>query len=154
MLRYCANPGSDFPTSPRRARFSPTMKSNLLYHVPLQHTCKPLALVVLAACSWGDVTFAQDPAAPGSPAPGSAPAPADTPAPVVPGTVKDTAKPAPDTTPPGTTEPKEKPSSPFRSGESPRGPGPSKKSPFAGNTGDTDAPVKMRRLTDRDADAE
>ena len=133
------------------------MKSNHLYHVPLQHTCKPLALIVMAACSWGDVTFAQDPAAPASPAPGSTPAPADTSAPAVPGTVKDTAKPAPDTAPPATTEPKEKPSSPFRTGESPRGPGVAKKSPFAydaGNTGNSDAPMKIRSVTDRDPEAE
>ena len=134
------------------------MKSNFLYHVPLQQTWKPLALIMLAACSWSDVTFAQAPGAPGSPAPGgNTPAPAtDTPAPVVPGATKDPAKPGSDTTSPDTTAPKEKPSSPFRTGESTRGITPAKKSPFAydSSVSDSDAPQKPRRITDRDADTE
>ena len=119
------------------------MKSNFRYRVPLQHPCRPLALIVLAACSWSEVTFAQDPAAPATPAPGGTTPAADSPAPGLPGAVKDTA--APDTTPA-----KEKPSSPFRTGESSRSPGPAKKSPFAIDSGDTDAPLKKRSITDRD----
>ncbi len=115
------------------------MKSNFLYHAPLQRTCKPFALIVLAACSWGDVTFAQDPAVPGT-----VPAPSDTPAP---GTVKEPAAPiTPDAT--------GKPSSPFRTGESARTTGAVKKSPFAYDTGDTDASLKRRSITDREAEVE
>ena len=130
------------------------MKSIFLYHAPLQHACRPLAVIVLAACSWSDVTFAQDPGAPGSPAPGgTTPAPAtDTTPAVVPGAVKDTSKPAPDTASPATPTPKEKSGSPFRTGESARGGTPAKKSPFAfeSGTADADASQKTRRLTDRE----
>jgi len=134
------------------------MKSNFLYHAPLQNRCLPFAAVVLAVCSWGNVTFAQDPATPGSPTPaGTTPAPAaDTPLPGTPGGTKETAKPAPDATSPTPAEPKEKPSSPFRTGESARGAAPAKKSPFAYDSGTSnpDAPLKTRRVTDRDAEAE
>ncbi len=153
MLRFRPKPGSDLKTPPKMSQIFPAMKSNKIYHAPLQYSCRPLVLIALAACSWGDVTFAQDPAAPASPAPGSSPAPTDTPAPAVPGAAKDTA-PAPDTAPPTTPSAKEKPSSPFRTGESSRAADAAKKSPFAFNTGDTDAPQKVRKLTDRDADAE
>ena len=136
------------------------MKLNTLYHGPLQHGFRPLAAIVLAACSWAEVSLAQDPAAPtapGTPAPGggtpAVPAATD---PATPGAVKDTAKPVPDTTTPPTTAPVDKPSSPFRTGESARPPGAAKKSPFAFDTGETDVPPKKgaRSITDRNAEPE
>lgn len=133
------------------------MKSNTLYHPPLQHAFRPLAVIVLAVCSWTEVSLAQDPVAPGTPAPGAGtpavPAATDT---TIPGTAKDPAKPAADTTTPPTTAPVDKPSSPFRTGESTRTPGAAKKSPFAFDTGETDVQPKKgaRSITDRSAEPE
>ena len=120
------------------------------YHVPLKNTHRPLALILLAGCSWANVTLAQDAATPAIPAAtDAATAPAS-------GAVKEAAKTstdAPAVTTPATTE---KPNNPFRTGESTRGRGTAKKSPFAYNTGDTE-PTKTkaaRKLTDPDPETE
>jgi hypothetical protein len=121
------------------------MKSNYLYHFQTANRCRPFALIVLATCSWADVTFAQDPA----PAPAPVPTGADAPATPDSSAVKKEAKPGTDTIPSGTTSPAgangqatdEKPKNPFRTGESTRSDGAAKKSPFAYDTGDTDTPL-------------
>ena len=115
------------------------MKSIHLHRPPLRNRHHPLALLVLAGYSWGDVTLAQDPAAPANPAGTDAPA-AKTPA-------ADAAS---------TRAATEKPSNPFRTGASTRTGGTSKKSPFAYNTGDTEpsTPKAARKFTDPDPEAE
>ena len=125
------------------------MKLNILNPATLQNTCRPYILVALAVCSWGHVTLAQDPATPAVPASGGAAPATDTTAPAVPGAVKDAVKPATDSALPSTPSPKEKPSSPFRTGESTRSGTPVKKSAFAYDDGDPVAPMKTRRVTDR-----
>ena len=127
------------------------MKSIHPLYPPLRNRHKPFALLVLAGCSWADVTLAQDPAAPTTPA--------GTAAPLAPGSAAatDVAKtPAADaaaaTAPPAT----EKPGNPFRTGASTRTGGTPKKSPFAYNTGDTEPskPKAARKFTDPDPEPE
>ena len=123
------------------------MKSIHLNHPPLHNRHKPLALLVLAGCSWADVTLAQDAAAAASPAGSDAAAPPRSAA------VTDAARtPAAD----AATNPaaSEKPGNSFRTGASSRAGGTSKKSPFAYNTGDAE-PAKTkgaRKFTDPDPD--
>ena len=121
-----------------------------LYHVPLKNTYRPLALILLAGCSWANVTLAQDPAAPAIPAAtDAATAPAS-------GAVKEAAKTGADASAATTPATTEKPNNPFRTGESTRGRGTSKKSPFAYNTGDNE-PTKTkaaRKFTDPDPETE
>lgn len=121
------------------------MKSNTLYHLPLQNRHRHLALIVLAGCSWADVTLAQDPAAPAGTDASSAPSS------TVKGT-KTTAETPGDTT--AGSAPKG--NSPFRTGESSRSGGAAKKSPFAYDTGDTETSKTKgtRKTVDVEADAE
>lgn len=115
------------------------MKSIQLHCPPLRNRHKPLALLVLAGCSWADVTLAQDPAAPANPAGTDASA-------------TDAAK----TPGAAATSSTEKPRNPFRTGASTRTGGTSKKSPFAYSAGDTEPSTTQgaRKFTDPDPGAE
>jgi hypothetical protein len=104
------------------------------YHSLSHNRCRPFAIIVLASCSWADVTLAQDPT------PAAAPDVRDTPVAAASGEVKKAAKTTGDAvgeTTPATTE---KPRNPFRTGESTRSGSSVKRSPFAYDAGDTDAP--------------
>lgn len=124
------------------------MKPTIASHSPLQHPCRPFALVALAACSWANLTFAQDPA------PSAAPATADAPAApaAAPAGADAAGATSPAATSPAATE---APAAPYKTGESSPAGGASKKSPFAYDSGDTDAPKrKARNFTDTDKDVE
>lgn len=120
-----------------------------VYRLPQKNRYWPLALVVLASCSWAYVTLAQDatpaanPGAPDAPAAGEG---------------KKPAKPAAETTSETKAAATEKPKNPFRTGESARGADSGKRSPFAYDAGDTDASrakaPRKSELQDADADAE
>ena len=120
-----------------------------LYPRPIRNTQMPLVLIVLAGCSWAHVTLAQDPA------PATTPAVTDDAAAPASITVKGTKANSSGTveTTPATTE---KPSNPFRTGESSRSGGTPKKSPFDYNTGDTEIPRSKaaRKVTIQDAPAD
>jgi hypothetical protein len=93
-------------------------------------------MIVIAGCSWANVTLAQDPA-PGA-APGGTSAPA-----------------TPDSTTGTDAATTTKPGNAFRTGESTRGTGTGRKSAFAYDSGDTDTSrPKARKKTDQTADAE
>ena len=130
------------------------MKLNTTQQFPMQDAFRPAALIVLLACLWPNVTFGQDAAAPGNSAAAEAvtsPAATDVPAAAIDGAKTGAA--AAGTTKPAATQ---KPSNPFRTGESARGGGTAKKSPFAYNTGDTDATKTKpaRKFTDPEPEPE
>lgn len=127
------------------------MKSIHLHRTPLRNRHKPLAMLVLAGCSWSDVTFAQDPAAPVNPA--GTDAPVTPSATTVPGEAKTPGADTPAATTPAASG---KPANPFRTGASSRTGGTSKKSPFAYNTGDSEPskPKAARKFTDQDSEPE
>ena len=107
-----------------------------------------LAVIALAGCSWGNVTLAQDPV------PAASPGNAAAPSPTVPAEVKKVPDPSVDasatTTSPGATE---KRSNPFRTRESSRSGGSTKKSKFGYDTGDTEK-KPARKVMDQAPDTE
>lgn len=122
------------------------MKPTNFYHTPLKNAYRPFAVIVLAACSWTDVTLAQDAASPVNPAATDASAPPATGAAVNPSGATGSAPSAA----------AEKTQSPFRVGESTRAGSAPKKSPFAYESGQSE-PRKSkpaRKFTDPDPDAE
>ncbi len=122
------------------------MKSNTLYHLPLQNRHLSLALIVLASCSWAEVTLAQDPATPVAADTTSTPAASTVTEP------KTTGEGASGTTS-GTGQ---KRSNPFRTGESARTGSTAKKSAFAYDTGDADTSKKKtsRKVSEIEPEAE
>ena len=124
------------------------MTTNSLYHLLPPHPFKPLALIVLASCSWADVTLAQDAT------PATNPSVTDASAAPSSSDVKKAAKAGDET--PGTAgqTTAEKPRNPFRTGESSRGNGTAKRSPFAYDTGDTETPRSKAARKDADAETE
>lgn len=99
-------------------------------------------MIALASCSWANVTLAQNPGAVATPAVTDASSASTS------GEVKKAAKVTEEKI--GETKPDaaEKPRNPFRTGESTRGSGSTKRSPFAYDTGDPDAArTKVTRKT-------
>ena len=105
------------------------MKSNTLNHTSFQNSSRPLVLVVLAGCSWANVTLAQDSAGSAASA----------------GSGSNAAQ--------GSRTTGDGASGSYRTGQSSSSVGASKQSPFAYNTGDSDMP-KTRKVTYADAEAQ
>ena len=120
-----------------------------VYHPP-QNRCRPLALIALASCTWTNLTLAQDTA------PAANPSGTDAPAVPVSGGVKRAAKPGGETSGTSGQTPNGKPNNPFRTGESTRGDGTGKRSPFAYDAGGADeaGPKSSRKTGGSQTDAE